>query len=41
MPVKSAEEGRAMLAEQPALTAWWARLKARPSLAATRAITAD
>lgn len=34
-----AEEGRAMIAASPALAAWWDRLKARPSMAATKAIT--
>ncbi|HEX6957525.1 MAG TPA: glutathione S-transferase family protein [Ferrovibrio sp.] len=34
-----AEEGRAMIAARPRLAAWWERLKTRPSLAASRAIT--
>lgn len=31
-----AEEGRAMLAECPQLSAWWRRMKARPSVAESR-----
>lgn len=34
-------EGRAMIAARPALAAWWDRLRLRPSMAETKAITED
>lgn len=37
--VMMTEEGRAMMAAHPALTRWWQRIAARPSLQQTRAIT--
>lgn len=36
-----AEEGRAMVTARPAMAAWWDRLRLRPAMAETRAITED
>src|SRR5690606_11980703 len=36
-----ADEGRAMIAADPAMAAWWDRLRLRPAMAGTRAVTDD
>lgn len=35
------DEGRAMIAARPGFAAWWERLRLRPAMAETRAVTAD